>query len=201
MDRVVPLPSVCLLSKFPAGTRLNQYQRNIQNRKQSAGCTNEQPQSRSPKFNKGEDKHSQPERSKAIGRRYASCADTGADDSSSRAYWPCPSVFCRCVSEFELGSVGTPSSLSAVPTAATPAATTAAFATFFATVLSFDRLFGLARRADALAFAGARPFNFGVARLAEDLDLALVPFARAFALPRLAGFFIIPSRVILTRAY
>ena len=82
-----------------------------------------------------------------------------------------------------------------------PAAITAAFAAFFATFLSFDRLFGIVRLEDVFAFVGARPFNLGVPRLAEDLDLALVPFADAFALPRLAGFFIICSRVILHCAY
>jgi hypothetical protein len=90
-------------------------------------------------------------------------------------------------------SVGTPSSASAVPTAATPAATAAAFATFFATFFSFDRPFGIVRLADVLAFLGARPFNLGAARLDDDLDLALVPFAAALALPRLVGFFMIPS--------
>jgi hypothetical protein len=46
-------------------------------------------------------------------------------------------------------------------------------------------------------FVDARPRNLGVARFAEDLDLAFLPFVEALALPRLAGLFIIPSGMML----
>ena len=82
------------------------------------------------------------------------------------------------------------SSLTAVSTTARPAATTAAVAAFLATFLSFGRLFGMARLAEALAFVGARPFDFadlGVARLAADLVFAL--FARDLVLARTRWLF------------
>jgi hypothetical protein len=91
----------------------------------------------------------------------------------------------------------------AVSIAARVAATIAAFADSFATFLSFDPVFGIARLADDLVLLRDCPADLEALRLAEELDFLPAPLAedldaldRDLDVVRFAAFVIGPPGVI-----